>query len=93
MTTGLISHPLFLDHQTEIGHPEGPDRLKAILQRIEATCTINKLVHLSPNKANAKNLQQIHSPEYIDYVKTLSAVGEVQFITADTRKQNDLLDE
>ena len=84
MTTGLISHPLFLDHQNEIGHPECPERLTAILQRIETTGTINKLVHLSPNKANAKNLQQIHSPEYIDYVKTLSAVGEVQFITADT---------
>lgn len=30
MTTRLYSHPIFLEHITPPGHPERPDRLRAI---------------------------------------------------------------
>ncbi|RUZ97633.1 histone deacetylase family protein, partial [Mesorhizobium sp. M7A.F.Ca.CA.002.05.1.1] len=30
MTTRLYTHPIFLEHLTPPGHPERPDRLRAI---------------------------------------------------------------
>jgi hypothetical protein len=35
MSTGFITHPLYLSHQTGDGHPETPKRLSAILDHIE----------------------------------------------------------
>ncbi|SUB00002.1 Histone deacetylase-like amidohydrolase [Pannonibacter phragmitetus] len=35
LSTLLISHPCFLDHLTPIGHPERPDRLRAIDRVLE----------------------------------------------------------
>ncbi|HUI21463.1 MAG TPA: histone deacetylase family protein [Methylocella sp.] len=35
MTTLLISHPACLDHDTGPGHPERPDRLRAILEALD----------------------------------------------------------
>src|SRR4029077_11999504 len=36
MSTLLISHPAFLQHLTPAGHPERPDRLRAIAPALEA---------------------------------------------------------
>ena len=30
MTTLLITHPCFVEHDTGLGHPERPDRMRAI---------------------------------------------------------------
>ena len=35
MTTLLLSHPACLDHLTPMGHPERPDRLRAIERALE----------------------------------------------------------
>ena len=36
MTTLLISHPACLQHLTPMGHPERPDRLRAVEQALAA---------------------------------------------------------
>ena len=35
MTTLLVHHPCFLEHLTPLGHPERPDRLRALHQALE----------------------------------------------------------
>ena len=35
MTTLLLSHPACLDHLTPMGHPERPDRLRAVERALE----------------------------------------------------------
>ena len=35
MSTLFLSHPACLDHETGAGHPERPDRLRAIEQALE----------------------------------------------------------
>jgi acetoin utilization deacetylase AcuC-like enzyme len=35
MTTRLYSHPIYLEHLTSPGHPERPDRLRAIARELE----------------------------------------------------------
>ena len=34
MTTLLLSHPASLDHLTPPGHPERPDRMRAVAQAL-----------------------------------------------------------
>lgn len=43
MTTLLLTHPSFLDHDTGFGHPERPDRIRAI-DKVLAHETFNGLV-------------------------------------------------
>ncbi|MCR2199394.1 hypothetical protein NSX56_23730, partial [Salmonella enterica] len=35
MATRLYSHPVFLEHLTPAGHPERPDRLRALFSVLE----------------------------------------------------------
>ena len=35
MTTRLYSHPIYLEHVTPPGHPERPDRLRAIARILD----------------------------------------------------------
>ena len=35
MTTRLYSHPIYLEHVTPPGHPERPDRLRAIARVLD----------------------------------------------------------
>lgn len=49
MTTALFTHPSCILHDNGPGHPESPDRLKAILAELE--------------KPDYKNLQRIESPQ------------------------------
>ena len=35
MTTILFENPIFLEHKVPEGHPERPDRLKALTQALE----------------------------------------------------------
>ena len=36
MTTRLYSHPIYLEHITPPGHPERPDRLRAIARALDS---------------------------------------------------------
>ena len=36
MTTALITHPACLEHVMPSGHPESPDRLRAVLAALDA---------------------------------------------------------
>ena len=35
MTTLLVTHPIFTEHDTGFGHPERPDRMRAIDKVLE----------------------------------------------------------
>ncbi|MGH9915485.1 MAG: histone deacetylase family protein, partial [Pyrinomonadaceae bacterium] len=35
MVTRLYSHPIYLEHLTPVGHPERPDRLRALTKVLE----------------------------------------------------------
>ncbi len=70
MTTLLISHPIFADHDTGAGHPERPDRIRAVDKALAADA-FNAL-----SRADAPLLEDIethltraHSPAYVAAIK------------------------
>ncbi len=69
-TVGFISHPDYLNHDTGLWHPERPDRLRAILQRLEETGLQKDLLAIPPRAAEAAWLEKIHTKEHVANVRT-----------------------
>jgi len=83
MSTLLISHPAFLEHLTPLGHPERPDRLRAIERALEA----EKFQTLARSQAPLASLETIalcHPMEYITEVREASPREGLIHLDADT---------
>lgn len=65
MSTGLIYSDRFLEHDTGQGHPERPDRLRAIVQRLKADGLWDRLTPLDFEAAGRSRLERLHSPKYV----------------------------
>ena len=83
MSTLFISHPAFLDHLTPLGHPERPDRLRAIERALEA----EKFQTLARGQAPLASLEAIalcHPMEYIVEVREAAPREGLIHLDADT---------
>ena len=67
MSTAYFTHAAFLAHDPGPGHPERPDRLRAIWRALEAPEFAN-LVRCEPPEATIGQLERGHSRAYIDEV-------------------------
>jgi acetoin utilization deacetylase AcuC-like enzyme len=63
--TGLVYHPAYLEHDMGSGHPESPNRLRAIMQQLEQSRTAARLTRIEPLKAEDKWITQIHTAGYV----------------------------
>ncbi len=70
MTTLLITHPVFLEHDTGPGHPERPDRMRAI-DKVLKHELFNPLVREeAPLRDDAEaQIELAHPRAYIDAIK------------------------
>ena len=76
--TGLVYHPAYLEHDMGAGHPESPNRLRAIMQRLEESRTAARLVRIEPRQAEAEWVTQVHTPGYVAALKQAApATGRV----------------
>jgi acetoin utilization deacetylase AcuC-like enzyme len=83
MSTLLISHPAFLEHLTPLGHPERPDRLRAIERALEA----EKFQTLARSQAPLASLETIalcHPMDYIIEVREAAPREGLIHLDADT---------
>jgi acetoin utilization deacetylase AcuC-like enzyme len=83
MSTLLITHPAFLDHLTPLGHPERPDRLRAIERALEA----EKFQMLARSQAPLASLETIalcHPMAYITEVRETAPREGLIHLDADT---------
>jgi len=67
--TGLVYDDIYLEHKTTEGHPEAPQRLVAIVDRLKAKGLYPQLFKLSPRPVSSEWLTMVHSPEYIQRVR------------------------
>lgn len=67
--TGFVYHDQFLLHDTGIGHPEKPDRLKAIVSHLQATGLWNNLQHLLIDSAPTETIRFVHTSQHLKFVK------------------------
>ena len=67
--TGFVYHPQYLEHDMGPGHPESPDRLRAIVGRLEHTGILSRLVQISPAPASDEWIMQVHTAAYVETLK------------------------
>src|SRR5437763_705125 len=83
MTTLLITHPACLDHLTPAGHPERPDRLRAIERALER----ERFQHLARAQAPAAALETIalcHPMDYVTGIREATPKAGLARLDADT---------
>jgi acetoin utilization deacetylase AcuC-like enzyme len=83
MTTLLLSHPACLDHLNPMGHPERPDRLRAIERVLED----EKFQTLAREQAPLASLDMValaHPMDYVEQVRDAAPKDGMVRLDADT---------
>lgn len=77
--TGIVRHPLYLEHKTEIFHPESPQRLQSIYSMLDAQDFGGKLAGIEPRFATLEELLLVHSSHYVDRVLDTAEKPRIRF--------------
>jgi acetoin utilization deacetylase AcuC-like enzyme len=77
--TGIVKHPVYLEHKTEIFHPENPARLQAIYSMLEHQDFGGSLAPVEPRYARLEELLLVHDPHYVDRVLDSAEKPRVRF--------------
>ena len=67
MTTQLYTHPIFLEHLTPPGHPERPDRLRA-LEKALAEPQFDTLIRLEAPRGREESILYAHPEQHMAHV-------------------------
>jgi acetoin utilization deacetylase AcuC-like enzyme len=83
MQTLLISHPACLEHLMPAGHPERPDRLRAIEQALEDE-RFQSLVRVQAPRAEKEMIARVHPADYIAAIEDAVPKEGLVRLDADT---------
>jgi acetoin utilization deacetylase AcuC-like enzyme len=83
MTTRLYSHPIFLEHLTPPGHPERPDRMRAVARRLEDP-DFDALDRVEPEAADEQLVLLAHPESHLKRIKAAVPQEGLTRIDADT---------
>ena len=83
MSTLLITHPACLEHLTPAGHPERPDRLRAVERALEAE-KFQSLTRVSAPAASLDVIALCHPMDYIVEIRDASPKEGLVRLDADT---------
>ena len=61
--TAYLYNDIYLEHDTGWGHPERPERLPAIDNRLKTNSFYNDLVKIDISKADMKYIEMIHEKQ------------------------------
>jgi len=82
--TGFVYDPSYLNHDAGPGHPESPERLRAIVARLEQTGLMQGLTPIRPAPAPLKWLTTVHSRAYVAEVERACREGRTWLHSTDT---------
>ena len=82
MRTGIVTDDRFLAHETGAGHPERPDRLRAIGRMLAGSVGPNRIV-VPARAATVGELSRVHLPEHVERVAATARLPRFAF-DADT---------
>ncbi|MDH7568257.1 MAG: histone deacetylase, partial [Armatimonadota bacterium] len=83
-STGLVTSETYLQHDTGVGHPEKPERLRAIIRRLEEGGTLKRLKQLEPRRAETRWLTTVHTLDYVREVERACREGKPYLHSPDT---------
>lgn len=82
--TAFFYHPTFLKHDPGTHHPECPQRLTRIIERLNADRLWGTLAHPEPKPANMETIALVHDPAYIRLARREIQEGRSRLSTGDT---------
>ncbi|WP_223478426.1 histone deacetylase family protein [Oricola indica] len=83
MTTRLYSHDIFLDHLTPPGHPERPDRIRAVSEALGLEF-FDSLDRVDAPRGDAETIRYAHPEDYVTRVMAQIPEEGIARIDADT---------
>jgi acetoin utilization deacetylase AcuC-like enzyme len=83
MSTLLITHPACLNHLTPLGHPERPERLRAVESALEAE-KFQSLARVQAPKAPFEIIALCHPMDYITQIRDATPEQGMVRLDADT---------
>jgi len=84
MTTAIIHHPVFREHDTGPGHPETPSRYRVVMDALRSDATLwSRLVEVQAREAARGDIQAAHSPQLYKHVEKVVSEG-IGYLDADT---------
>ena len=87
--TGFIYHDRFLDHDTGPGHPERPERLKAISSHLKKVNLWNSLQHMMIDAATEDWILKAHTSQHLRFVREACRRGQTVLDQGDTHACKD----
>jgi acetoin utilization deacetylase AcuC-like enzyme len=84
VTTAYITHPSFMLHDMGPYHPECPDRLAAIGDRLIAAGVEGHLTRYTAPPVTREQLARVHTADYIDLIESSSPQSGLHYIDPDT---------
>ncbi len=72
---GWLFDPIFFRHHAGDFHPECPQRLEAIMNKMSTSGLVDRLVAIAPRPAGREWLERNHTPAYVSYVEQAYANG------------------
>jgi len=84
LSTAYISHPSFLLHEMGPQHPECPERLGAISDRLIAAGLDGHLDHRVAPRATREQVLRVHGEAYVDQLEAASPAQGLAYLDPDT---------
>ncbi|HKE58266.1 MAG TPA: histone deacetylase [Pyrinomonadaceae bacterium] len=84
MTTAIIHHPVFREHDTGPGHPENPSRYSVVMEALRGDSELwSQLLEVQAKEAPRGDIQAAHSPQLYKTVERVVSEGS-GYLDADT---------
>jgi acetoin utilization deacetylase AcuC-like enzyme len=84
MTTAIIHHPVFEQHDTGEGHPESPERYSVVLKALRGDAELwPRLKEVLAEQAPRGVVQAAHTPQHFKHVERAVSEG-LGYLDADT---------
>jgi acetoin utilization deacetylase AcuC-like enzyme len=84
LATALLTHPDCIAHEMGSGHPESPQRLRAILGALQSSGLEAKLTVIQAPEATREQLERVHTREHIDNVFEVAPDSSYAYLDPDT---------
>ena len=84
MATALFTHPDCTLHEMGAGHPESPQRLKAILAALQSSGLLSKLMVREAPEARREHLERVHEPGHVDLIFSSAPARGYAYLDPDT---------
>jgi len=80
----LISHQAYFNHDTGHGHPEQPERLRAIFASLEASSVNNRIKRITCSQAAEQEITAVHDRQYYQFAAESISSGRRVLDEGDT---------